>query len=137
MDVEVVLRRLVLREDGLVEHRARPEVLAGEHDVATEVVPRAEAVERDDSADAVRLRVVDRLSGYASRRSVTALPERAEDVVGMDGLEAPCSDRAGRRLPAQPAQVDEGVVRVGPSRPTRHVVAAIADDRPACGHGRK
>ena len=55
VDVEVVLRRLVLREDGLVEHRARPEVLAGEHDVATEVVPRAQAVERDDAADAVRL----------------------------------------------------------------------------------
>ena len=59
VDVEVVLRRLVFGEDGLVEHRARPEVLAGEHDVATQVVPRAQAVERDDAADAVRLRVVD------------------------------------------------------------------------------
>ena len=55
MDVEVVLRRLVFGEDGLVEHRARPEVLAGEHDVATEVVPCAQAVERHDAADAVRL----------------------------------------------------------------------------------
>src|SRR5438477_9060784 len=57
--VEVVLRRLVFGEDRLVEHCARAEVVTREHDVATEVVPRPQAVERRDAADAVRLRVVD------------------------------------------------------------------------------
>src|SRR5207248_7934974 len=40
-------------------HGARPEILTREHDVATKVVPREQAVERNDAADAVRLRVVD------------------------------------------------------------------------------
>jgi len=44
-----------LRIAGVVEHGARPEVLAGEHDVATEVVPRPQAVERHYAADAVWL----------------------------------------------------------------------------------
>ncbi len=58
VDVEVVLRRLVLREDRLVEDGAWLQVGPDEHHVASEVAPRTEAVERRHPPDAVGLRVV-------------------------------------------------------------------------------
>jgi hypothetical protein len=64
MDVQVELRGLVVvGERRLVEDRAGPEREIGEDDVAAQVVPRAHAVERDDPADALGLRVHDAARG--------------------------------------------------------------------------
>ena len=58
VNVEIVLRRLVvIGKDRLVEHGARLERARSEHDVPTEVVPRADIAEVDDSPDSGGLRV--------------------------------------------------------------------------------
>ena len=58
VNVEIVLRRLVvIGKHCLVEHGARLERARSEHDVPTEVVPRADIAEVDDSPDPRGLRV--------------------------------------------------------------------------------
>ncbi len=60
VDVEVVLRGLVVvGEERVTEHGARPQGGVGEHDVAAEVVPAREAAQRDDPADPLGLAVAD------------------------------------------------------------------------------